>query len=80
MLKPTTISIPQSYTNYIGSGFVFDFCLIFLLAPIHSTFMYQTMINGYTPYWCSGMGFHGRRLPEMLEDGSWKIIDRFFQF
>ncbi|CAJ0928687.1 unnamed protein product, partial [Mesorhabditis belari] len=62
VLKPTTISIPQSYTNYI--------------APIHSTFMHQSVINGATPYWCSGMGFHGRSLPEEQDDGSWKIIDR----
>ncbi|CAJ0579667.1 unnamed protein product, partial [Mesorhabditis spiculigera] len=57
ILKPKTISIPQSYTNYI--------------TPIHSTYMYQSVINGSRCHWSQGMGNHGRQLPVEQEDGSW---------
>ncbi|CAI4230322.1 unnamed protein product [Auanema sp. JU1783] len=58
LLKPTTISIPSSYTSYIS--------------PIMSILMHQTILSAQAGYWNSGIPGHGRQGTVQLEDGTYR--------
>ncbi|VDO87954.1 unnamed protein product [Heligmosomoides polygyrus] len=58
LLKPTTVSIPQTYTSYI--------------APIMSLHMHQQIRLCGASYWNRGLPGHGRNGPELQFDGSYR--------
>ncbi|KAK6743909.1 hypothetical protein RB195_010917 [Necator americanus] len=60
LLKPTTISIPQTYTSYI--------------APIMSLHMHQQIRLCGASYWNRGIPGHGRNGPTLQPDGSYRQI------
>ncbi|WKX98253.1 hypothetical protein Q1695_013713 [Nippostrongylus brasiliensis] len=57
-LKPTTISIPQTYTSYV--------------APIMSLHMHQQIRLCSASYWNRGLPGHGRVGPTLQCDGSYR--------
>ncbi|KAL6727154.1 hypothetical protein Aduo_009054 [Ancylostoma duodenale] len=58
LLKPTTVSIPQTYTSYI--------------APIMSLHMHQQIRLCGASYWNRGIPGHGRNGPTLQHDGSYR--------
>lgn len=78
LLKPTTVSIPQTYTSYIGEQTLRCVNLrrsiyqCSISAPIMSLHMHQQIRLCGASYWNRGLPGHGRNGPELQFDGSYR--------
>lgn len=71
LLKSTAISIPQSYTNFVGTP-KYSFLTFAIAAPVHSVPMFQSILNMQTSIFHAGARTQARSVSVKLEDGSWK--------